>query len=313
MTQDQADAWKQNLGALINYGDNAVPAVREFLAKNLDLDFGPGGRQMFGYSSARAGMIDALTQIGGPSAMGTLTGTLETTADPREIALLAQALDKLEPEQHRAEAIVAARQALSMAADGKLPDRDVAPLFEVLKNYGDASLVPELELLARRWGYYSVAALAQLPEKAGIPSLIQMAHDETWNSGARDAAWQMIAQVALTHPDARAALIEQVRQNQLSTFNWASMTTVLGGDQIHFKNTAFDSSLSENETSSTSTGDQRLFAAPTMETMNRERMNQQMALLDELQAVASSPTARLALQQSRALLLSRISQVTGGR
>ncbi len=299
MTQEQADAWKQHLQELIQHGDNAVPAIREFLGKNLDFDFGPGGRQMFGFSSARAGMIDALTQIGGPWAVGTLMGAMENTADPREIALLAQALDKLEPDHHRAE--------------GKLPHRDVAPLFEVLKSYGDSSLVPELEQHARRWGYYSAATLAQLPEGAGIPSLLQIAQGETWNSGARDAAWQMIAQVASANPDARAALVEQARQNKLSTFNWASMSAVLGGDQIQFKNAAFDPLLSGSESSSMTSGDQRLFAAPTMESMRPERMNQQMALLDELLAVASDPTATLALQQSRALLLNRISQVMSGR
>jgi hypothetical protein len=257
-------------------------------------------------------MIDALTQIGGPWAVGALTGTMGNTADPREIAMLAQALDKLEPEQHRQEAIAAAREALAMAADGKLPDRDVAPLFEVLKTYGDASLVPELAQRARRWGYYSVATLAQLPDGAGIPSLIQIAQGETWTSGARDAAWQMIAQVASEYPDARAALIEQVRQNKLSTFNWASMSTLLGGDQIQFKHGAYEPLLRDGPSSTTASGDQCLFAAPTMESMRPARMNQQMALLDELLAVAPNPTATLALQQSRALLLRRISQVMSG-
>jgi hypothetical protein len=32
-----------------------VPAIREFLAKNEDFDFGPGGGQMFVQSSSRAG------------------------------------------------------------------------------------------------------------------------------------------------------------------------------------------------------------------------------------------------------------------
>jgi hypothetical protein len=255
-------------------------------------------------------MIDALTQVGGPSGVGALTGTMETTADPREIALLAQGLDKLEPGQHRQEAIAAASQVLAMAADGKLPDRDVAPLFEVLKNYGDASLVPELEQRARRWGYYAVAALAQLPEGAGIPSLIQIAQSESWNSGARDAAWQMMAQVASAYPDARAALVEQVRQNKLSKFNWASMSTLLGGDQIQFKNSAFDTPFSGSESSSTASGDQRLYAAPTVESLTPDGMNQQMALIDELLAATSDPTATLALKQSRALLLRRISQAT---
>src|SRR5262249_37950705 len=78
---EQVAAWKQNLQQLIQQGAAGVPAIREFLEKNMDLGFGSDGSQMLGYSSARAAMFDALRQIGGPEAGGALVGALQATAD----------------------------------------------------------------------------------------------------------------------------------------------------------------------------------------------------------------------------------------
>src|SRR5215831_16547225 len=132
LTEELATSWKQNLQRLVQQGPAAIPAIQEFLAKNLDTVFGEGGRQMLGYSSARAAMLEALTQIGTAEGVAALSGVLQTTADPMEIALLAQDLEKLEPQQHQAEVLSATRQALDIAAGRKLESTDVAPLFEVL-------------------------------------------------------------------------------------------------------------------------------------------------------------------------------------
>lgn len=309
LTEDQVAVWKTNLQQLIDHGPDSIPAIREFLAKNSELPFGPDGPRVMGYTSARTALIDALAQIGGPDAQTALAAVLQTTADPHEIALLAQGLDKLDPGRYRQEALAAAREALAMSAEGKLPDRDVAPLFELLQRYGDATTVPELEQDAKRWGFYSMVVLAQLPDGAGVPSLLQIATGPKWSSGARDAAWQMVAQVASEFPDARAALLEQARQNKLSAFNWASMATLLGGDQIHFRNSAFDPLPGTRESSSTVSSGQSLYAAPAAAGLTVERMNQQMALIEELMGATSDPVAQRALQQARALALRRLSQV----
>src|SRR5262249_38271396 len=120
LTEEQGAAWKKNLKDLVDHGATAVPAIREFLNKNLDLDFGASSIQAVGYGSARAALFDALTQIGGPEAIAALTGTLQIAADPREVALLAQSLEKLEPDQHRQEVVDAARQTLDQWTDRKL-------------------------------------------------------------------------------------------------------------------------------------------------------------------------------------------------
>ena len=83
---DQMAQWKQNLQQLIAQGPSAVAAIREFLQKNVDLDFGLGNG--LGYASARSAMFDALVQIGGAEGIAGTLQTLQNTADPREIALL---------------------------------------------------------------------------------------------------------------------------------------------------------------------------------------------------------------------------------
>jgi hypothetical protein len=60
-----------------------------------------------------------------------------------------------------------------MAGDGRLTDRDVAPVFEVLNDTEMRASPPSFQEF-RGWNYYAMIALAQLPEGAGIPSLVQI-------------------------------------------------------------------------------------------------------------------------------------------
>src|SRR5207245_917358 len=219
-TQEEAAQWKEHLQALVRQGPEAVPAIVEFLKRNKDLDFDAGTSEAIGYASARKAMFDAMLQIGGPEGVSGMLQTLQTTAEPREIALLAQDLEKLAPEQHRQEAIQAAREALAMAASGKLEDTDVAPLFEVLNNYGDTTVVSELMQTAQQWNYYSAIALAKVPDGGGVPALIDMAQG---SSIGRLSALQMLAQVSIKYPEARAALIEQARDYKISHNIWPDL------------------------------------------------------------------------------------------
>ena len=217
-TEEHAVIWRENLRRLIQQGGSAVPAIQEFLDKNLDFDFGQVGQKMLGYSGARAAMIDALGQIGGADAINSMADLLRKTADPREIAQLARNLEKVDPGYHQQEALDAARETLLMAGEGNLAGRDVGPLFDMFTKYGDARAVGDLEQSAGRWNYYAASALAQLPEGAGIPTLIQMA---ARGGGAKAPALGMLAQVATQSPDARAALVNQAHQNLLSPYDWA--------------------------------------------------------------------------------------------
>ena len=308
-TQEQAAEWKEHLQALVQQGRDAVPAIVEFLKQNKDLDFDPSTSEAIGYASARKAMFDALLRIGGLEGVSGMLQTLQTTADPREIALLAQDLEKLEPEQHRQVAITAAREALAMAAGGKLEAADVAPLFEVLHKYGDTSVVSELMQTAQQWNYYSAIALAKVPDGGGVPALIDMAQS---SSIGRLSALQMLAQVSITYPEAHQALIDQARADKISPNLWPYLTPLLAGDQYHYQDSAFDAPPRESERAGNSAhvlfGNQHFFMAPEVANLTAEEINQRMALIDELQSVTSDPAALQALQRSRDLLTRRMPQ-----
>jgi hypothetical protein len=301
-TPEQVAEWKRNLQQLIAQGPSAVAAIREFLQKNVDLDFGPGNTP--GYASVRVAMFDALVQIGGAEGVAGTLQTLQNTADPREIAMLAQNLEKLAPGQHRREAIEAARETLAMAGGGKLDGADVAPLFEVLRSYGDTSVVTDLMQAAQQWNYYSALALAQLPDGGGIPALIDMAQG---SSGGKLNALEMLTQMSAQYPEAREALIEQARANKISPNMWPYLTPLLAGDLYHYQDSVFDS-LGKGKRSNSAhvvMGNQYFYTAPAVEILAPDEINRRMAFITELEAVTTDPAALKALDQSRDLLASR--------
>ena len=66
----------------------ALPAIREFLDKNLDVNFrGIADTRSVGYDTLRTALIDTMQQIGGPESVSAALQTLQTTADPTEIAM----------------------------------------------------------------------------------------------------------------------------------------------------------------------------------------------------------------------------------
>src|SRR5258708_7861231 len=138
-TPEEATAWKQNLQLLIQQGAAAVPAIQELLEKNVDLGFGKEGGDLLGYASARYAMFDALRQIGGTEAAGAMVGVLQSSADPREIALLAQDLEQMAPGEHSQEVLEAARQTLAMDAAGKRSPNAVPPSFHLFPTHGAAN------------------------------------------------------------------------------------------------------------------------------------------------------------------------------
>ena len=299
-SEEQTAQWKQNFHQLIAQGPSGVAAIREFLQKNVDLDFGPGSG--LGYGSARAAMFDALVQIGGVEGIAGTLQTLQNTADPREIAVLAQNLEKLAPGVHRQEAIEAARDALAMAAGGKLEGADVAPLFEVLHSYGDTSVVTDLMQAAKQWNYYSAMALAELPDGTGIPALIEMAQGA---SSGKLNALEMLAQMSAQYPEARAALVEQAQK--ISPNLWPYLAPLLAGDLYHYQDSALGGATPgrPSNTAYVVLGNQHFYTAPAAEILTQEEINQRLAVIDELQSGASDPAAFKALQQSRDLLARR--------
>jgi hypothetical protein len=310
LTAEQANAWKQNLQQLVQQGAAGVPAIRDFLAKSMDFDFGSEAGLTLGYRSARTAMFDALQQIGGPEALSLTLQTIRETGDPREIALLAQSLEKQAPEQYRQEALSVAREALAMAAEGKLQGVDVAPLFDVFQKYGDASVIADLQQATTKWNYYGTMALAQLPDGAGIPTLIQLAQGTT---SARGNALEMLAQASAQYPDARAALLDMARANKIAPGQWPYLTPMLAGQQYHFLDAPLDGSLAPanravGNAAYVISGNQHFYSATDAGGLTADQVNQQMRLIDELRAATSDANALKALQEARDLLTKQMSK-----
>lgn len=309
MSGEEVAQWKQNLQLLAQQGPAGVSAIREFLRQNQDVDFGGKGWDVLGYPSVRAAMFAALEQIGGPEAQAVALETLQTTADPREVALLSKSLETQAPEQHRAEILAATRDSLALAAKGQLEGRDVGPLFEVFEKYGGADTVADLELAAKQWNYYAVLTLGQLPDGAGVPSLIKMATDP---GGPRIQALEVLASLSTRNVDAREALLEQVRANKITSSNWPYLAQALTGDETQVADSVFDHVVGRStgegiKTTHIRSGNQNIYQMPTIDTLTPDQLNQQVALIDEFIKVAeSNPAAVEALQRSRSLLERRL-------
>lgn len=153
----QARAVRQaihGLEDLIAAGPAALPAIRDFLARNEDMDLDPAnpGKAWRGGTvpgefvvppSLRFGLFDGVKQIGGAEAEKLLADVLSTTGRGAEVAWLARALQDIAPDKYREVALTAARELLTrpLAANSSSPldrnDRD--NLFSVLTMYGDTS------------------------------------------------------------------------------------------------------------------------------------------------------------------------------
>jgi hypothetical protein len=311
ITREQAQQWKDGLQTLTQQGATAVPAIREFLEQNQDLNLAAvSGGELLGQSSVRAALFDALQQIGGPEATALMLQTLQTTALPSEIALLARHLEQQAPGQYRQETLSAVNEVLSMAEKGQLAGLDVGALFQVLQNYGDAGTAAALAQLQSKWNYYATMALAGLPAGEGVPNLIRQAQDAAAAPGRGALAFQMLAQMAAEYPDAGAALIEQARRNQISDTTWRKIAAGLAGDQYQIgmppEPGALTTILPGLKTYHIESGNQNFYSLPLSAKLPVDQISQRLALIDQLLASASSPEAVEALQNARASLGKRL-------
>ncbi len=310
LSAEMAALWRTNFTQLVQSGPAAVPALRAFLDEKVDYPFSHDGWQASGYSSARMAAIDALRQIGGAEATAAMGALLSTTQSPRETALLARNLEEGSPGQYREQALAAARAGLQAAIASPDPQRDVAPLFEVFQHYGDASVIPDLEQAIAQWKYYATMALANLPDSAGVPSLLRLAEV---GSGSRLIALEMVAQLASDNTAAREFLLTQVSANKIGPNLWPYLTGPLSGDQYYPVESAITpypqlQSLSDLKTTHLVNGNQNFYTLPGDQSLTPGGLQQRLALVEELLRTASDPAVVQALQAARETLAQRSSR-----
>ena len=303
-TPEFAEQWKANFQQLVTSGPAGVAAIAEFLKQNTDLAF--DDPKAFGFASARLAMVDALGKMGGTEAIGLMSEMLQTAAVPREIAALAKQLDALAPEQYRQQAVDAARQTLAMAKGNQLEGYDVAPLFEVLQQYGGAGALPDLTQQGAAWRNYAAMALAALPDGAGVPALVEMTQPTPGGgtNPGRHAALEALTQMAVGNAQARAALVEQISANTLPPYMWAYMEPLLAGNERYFQDSVLNDqilALLEAKTSSShiSSNNENFFYASRGGGLTVEQVQQQMSLVNDLRAATKDPQALQSLERAQ--------------
>jgi HEAT repeat protein len=303
LTPQASAQWKQTLQALMQQGAEAVPAIREFLESNRDLNFGSASE--VGYPSTRTALLEALQQIAGPEAQALMLETLQITAVPGEIARLAKLLEQQAPGQFRTEINTAAGEILAQAAGGQFRGLDMGPLFDVIQQYADASTVALLEKSVSGWSYYSVLALANLPSGDGIPSLIRLAEDRS-SSPARAIAIEALAQVAAQSTDATATLVRLAGSGALSAQDWIAVARMLGGDRYFIKDTGLGSVPAPGtagvRTFHLESSNQNYYSMPAAGGMSQEQIDHRVAIIDQLLVFNPGAAAAQSLQRTRAAL-----------
>jgi hypothetical protein len=173
-----------------------------------------------------------------------------------------------------------------------LHGRNVNPLFEVFQNYGDATVVPDLEkaVTNTEWRYQAATALSEMPDGSGIPALIKLAQDPQVSAMDQgDVALRALAQVATKYPDAQSALIEQARANTIPEKAWPAIASALSGTYV------FPYA-------------QQVFGSPnSFPGLADPQIPERLDLMDKMLAAASGNSAAIAsLKEHRAALASRL-------
>jgi hypothetical protein len=133
------------LESLAQLGTDALPVIRDFLARNEDLEFvGDGrGRESLIPASLRLGLFDVLRRIGGPEAEGLLADVLKTTGRGLEVLTVSRMLEEMAPGKYRDIAIASAHELLAnpvtVANPSRLDRRSREHLLELLANLKDTA------------------------------------------------------------------------------------------------------------------------------------------------------------------------------
>lgn len=175
------------LEELAHAGPSALPAIREFLARCVDVDFDASQFQTRAARervplefvwppSLRFGLFDALRRMGGPEAEGILVESLGRTGRGVEVAYLAAVLQEMAPGRYRDQLLAVARTLLASTAPfiatSPLDRNHREYLFGVLGLFGDTSFAAEAQgQLVRADSQIDRGALKYLQQALGVEAV----------------------------------------------------------------------------------------------------------------------------------------------
>ncbi len=306
ITAEDAQRWKESLQQLVHQGSSSVPAILDYLAQNQDVSYAGVVGADLGYSSLRAGLLNALGQIGGPESTAAMLQTLQTSVFPTDVATLAATLEQQAPGQYQGDILTAVRAQLALAAQDQLGNANVGPLFQLLSSAAanGADVAADLAQYSSKWPYYAAIELANLPNGAGVASLVQIAQDNT--GGNQSAAAQALAQLAPQNSQALSALLDMARQGQLSDAELAQLSPYLGGRENQLGSTTNPSGTS-TQGLHLANGNQDFSVADLLPFLTPNQVTQRLSIIDQLlQSIPASDTqAQQALQQQKSALTGR--------
>ncbi len=307
---EQANAIKASLAKLAALGPNAIPAVGEFLQRNLDLAFDvPDLATRIGAPSLRVSLIQWLGQSPSPEALAILTRTVQSTADPLELAALARGLEQAAPGKYRTNLLAAARESLAFAAEPSWDGRDVAPLFDVMVRSGaDAS---DVERHVKTWPGYVAVFLLALPNGAGLPALIKLAE----NTGPKPppglgVAQRLLAEAAIHDSSAALALTNLARAGKINSDAWPGVGAAMAGHVFLAAQTLERASGTPPPpgagVANLAVGNQHFLDVPSRGQMPAAEIGARIRLIDQLLEGNNDPAALDALEGARIALSARL-------
>jgi hypothetical protein len=201
------------LTELAHRDSTALPVIREFLARNQDIELDAAifaqGRTARELSldfvlppSLRFGLFDVLRQIGGAEAEQILAETLARTGRGIEVNYLARALQEIAPDRYRDQALSVARDLLASGG----PTDSASPLdrghrdylFGVLTMYNDTSFASTAQArLVQADGQIDRIALKYLQQVLGQQSVAVAAQAYQDPRVSDSAKKEPLARVAL--------------------------------------------------------------------------------------------------------------------
>ena len=245
----EAVYWLEDLARI---GPAALPAVREFLARNEEIEFdtswfqGRAGRdwkwpaEQVAPVSLRLGLFDVVRRIGGEGAEALLVETLGVTGRGLEVAWLTRALHEMATNKYREAALTSARALLASGA----PQNSASPLdryhreylFGVLAFYGDSGYAAEaqaqlvradsqidrgaLKYLQQTLGPQAVPIVAQAYQNPALGTnssakepLARLALNYVGADGTADEFWRRAINDPVLTQDQRRNLIEDLNQD----------------------------------------------------------------------------------------------------
>jgi hypothetical protein len=173
--------------SLAELGADALPVIRDFLARNEDFEYTGDSRrgQSLIPASLRLGLFDVLRRIGGHDAEGLLGDVLKTTARGLEIVAVTRILEEIAPGKYREIALASAHELLAnpvpVTQPGRLDQRSRDHLFDVLAMYKDTSFAATAQTqLVRADGQIDRTALRYLERTTGDQylSYVQQAYND---------------------------------------------------------------------------------------------------------------------------------------